>query len=159
MEEKEIKFLLKKYRDLSALPEVEIQLIEKARSLASKAYSPYSKFSVGAALLLENDEIIGGNNQENVSFPVGACAEQVTLNYANANWPEVAVKAIAVSAIRPSGHQAGTVRPCGLCRQVLVEVENRFSSPIKVIMDGQAGIEVVEQANFLLPLSFDLSEE
>ena len=156
MDAKEIKFTLKRYADASQLSEEEQNLITQARLSALKAYSPYSKFSVGAAVLMENKEIITGNNQENSAFPAGICAEQVALSFANANWPEISVQAIAISAVNAAGELVENIRPCGICRQVMVEVEKRFSKPIKVIMDGPSGIDVVDKAHFLLPLSFGL---
>ena len=158
MEEKEIKFIVKHYTGLEQLEEEDRALIEKARAAATRAYSPYSRFSVGTAVLLENNEIITGNNQENSSFPAGFCAEQVALTSANARWPEVAVKTVAITAHTATGGLVDIIRPCGLCRQVMSEVEKRFRKPVKVIMDGHAGIEVVDQAGFLLPLSFDLDD-
>lgn len=155
MESKEIKFTLKRYENLKQLETIDRQLIERARLSATRAYNPYSNFSVGAAILLMNGQILEGNNQENASFPAGICAEQVVLAFANANWPEAAVQTIAISAVDTKGKPADTIRPCGICRQVMVEVEKKFSQPLKVIMDGQSGIEVVDQANFLLPLTFD----
>lgn len=156
METKEIKFTIKRFGNQEELPDDEKRLLAAARKVASGAYSPYSKFSVGAAVLLENGEIILGNNQENASFPAGVCAEHVALAFANANWPDVAVTAIAISAISADQAASVTIRPCGVCRQVMVEIEKRFSRPIKVIMDGKSGIDVVDQASHLLPLSFNL---
>ena len=156
MNTKEIKFTLKQYTDVSELSEEEQRLLIQARGAATKAYSPYSSFSVGAAVLLENEQIITGNNQENGSFPAGICAEQVALAFANANYPETAVRAIAISAIDTNGATSNVIRPCGICRQVMVEVESRFSKPIKVIMDGHSGIEIVDKSSSLMPLSFEL---
>jgi cytidine deaminase len=155
MEEQEIKFTLKKYADLEQLPEADQVLVRKARLAATQAYNPYSGYAVGAAIRLANGELLLGNNQENASFPAGICAEQVVLAFANANWPKAAVQTIAITAINTDGELADIIRPCGICRQVMVEVEKKFKQPLRVIMDGQAGLEVVEQASVLLPLTFD----
>lgn len=154
MKTKEITFTVKKYTDLEELPEADQALVAKARTAATQAYSPYSNYSVGAAIRLANGEVLRGNNQENSSFPAGICAEQVVLAFANANWPGEAVTEIAISAIDTAGQRAALIRPCGICRQVMVEVEKKFGQPMRVIMDGQSGIEIVEQAHVLLPLTF-----
>jgi cytidine deaminase len=129
-------------------------LIQKARKAAGGAYAPYSKFRVGAAVLLENGEIVIGNNQENAAYPSGLCAERVALFYANASHPGVAVKAIAISAIDENGEVHESVTPCGSCRQVMLESEYKFGKPIKIILDGAKKILVVEGVESLLPLSF-----
>ena len=155
MESKEIKFTLHRYTDLEELKAEDQFLVRQARTAVIQAYSPYSNYSVGAAVILENGEVLTGNNQENASFPAGICAEQVVLAFANANWPEEPVHTIAVSAIDTQGKRSDIIRPCGICRQVMVEVEKKFKMPLRIIMDGELGIEVVERASALLPLTFD----
>lgn len=133
------------------LPESDYQLLEKAREAASTAYSPYSKFKVGAAILLENGEIVQGSNQENSSYPVGTCAERAALFYASARYPGVKMLAIAVSA-----ETGEPVPPCGMCRQALLEYETIQQSDIPVIMGGRTGkIWKTSSIHALLPLQFD----
>ena len=133
----------------------EKELFKQAEKAAEKAYAPYSNFKVGAAVLLENGKIISGNNQENAAYPSGLCAERVALFYANAQYPDVAVSGIAVIAITPKGNILESVPPCGSCRQVLLETENRFQNKMKVFMVGRKSVHFVDSASELLPLSFD----
>ncbi len=131
------------------------QLINKAIEITSHSYSPYSHFSVGAAVLLENNQIILGSNQENAAYPSGLCAERVALFYANSQFPNVAVKAIAVAAKTSQGLINKPVPPCGACRQVMLETEIRFQKPIKVILISKDKIQIIENAKQLLPLNFE----
>ena len=131
------------------------ELVKNAKEAAHRSYAPYSEFNVGAALLLENGEIVQGNNQENSAYPSGLCAERVAVFYANAKYPDVPVKSIAITS-RSNGSFLNTpVPPCGSCRQVLLETEDRYSKPIKVILCGENRIRIVESIKQLLPLFFD----
>jgi cytidine deaminase len=130
------------------------ELVLAARKTSENAYAPYSKFKVGAALLLENGEIVEGNNQENADFTDGLCAERVAIYYAHSKYPEVAVKSLAVSAQNEDGLTDGPAQPCGSCRQVLVETEVRFNQPIRMILDGAKKIMILENAEDLLPFAF-----
>jgi len=129
-------------------------LIESAKNAALTAYAPYSKFHVGAAVLLEDGKIITGNNQENAAYPSGLCAERTALFYANAQYPNLAVKAIAIAAYNKGRFTNDVCSPCGSCRQVLVEVENRYGTPVEIIMYGEDRIYEVDSIRDLLPLSF-----
>ena len=135
----------------------EVHLIEKAREQVSKSYAPYSKFSVGAAVLLENGEIFAGSNQENSAYPSGLCAERVAMFYANAQYPDVAVKTLAITAFSDGNFLQEPITPCGSCRQVLLETENRFQKDITVFHDGQKYISRLDNVKELLPLSFGKS--
>lgn len=130
------------------------KLIEEAKAAAQDAYAPYSEFHVGAALLLANGEIITGNNQENAAYPSGLCAERVAVFYANAQYPDTAVEAIAIAACHKGEFTTNPCSPCGGCRQVLLETENRHNSPIKVILYGESKIYELESAKALLPIEF-----
>ncbi len=139
---------------LEECSEVEKKLIEAAKNATTKAYAPYSQFRVGAAVLLENGEMIAGNNQENAAYPSGLCAERTTLFFANATFPDQKVEAIAIAAWHNGQFTHDVITPCGACRQVLLEAENRFHSPVKVLMYSEEGIFVVQAIKDLLPLSF-----
>ncbi|HAN78366.1 MAG TPA: cytidine deaminase [Bacteroidales bacterium] len=130
-------------------------VIDKAIEASFNAYAPYSKFKVGAAVLLENGEIITGNNQENAAYPSGLCAERTALFYANANYPNVAVVSLAVAVNKNGIVLKHPAPPCGSCRQVILESENRFAKPIRIILAGTESVEVVANAKALLPLDFD----
>lgn len=155
---KEIRILVYKFDALIELPEKERDLVLAARAASENAYSPYSKFKVGAALLLENGEIITGNNQENADYTDGLCAERVALFYANANFPEVPVKIMAVTAKNSSGNIVELAKPCGSCRQALIETESRFNQKIQLFLDGRKKIYRIEGADNLLPLAFKPDE-
>ena len=131
------------------------ELIKAARQVAESAYAPYSGFRVGAALRLVNGQIVVGSNQENVSFPVGTCAERTALNWAGANYPDIAVEKVAISAIDNSGNCASNLSPCGMCRQALLETQQRFQTPISILLDGPGGVKKLKSVSDLLPFSFD----
>ena len=154
MKTKEIKIIVHEFDNLDELSSQEKLLLTKARTATASAYAPYSGFHVGAAILLGNGKIITGNNQENSAYPSGLCAERVAMFYANATYPESAVKAIAVSAARDGERVKDVVKPCGSCRQALAETEVRFNTPIRIILDGPDSILVLNGVESLLPLSF-----
>ena len=132
-------------------------LMEAAREATRRSYAPYSRFHVGAAALLENGMMVTGTNQENVASPSGLCAERTTLFYANSQHPEKAVKALAITARTPDGDFVHSpVTPCGACRQVMTETENRYGKPIRILLCGSEEVYIAESARSLLPLSFDL---
>ena len=155
MQIKEITTTIHEYISIEELSQEDILVVKNAKEAAQKAYAPYSKFKVGACVLLENGELIQGNNQENAAYPSGLCAERVAMFYANSKYPDVPVKSIAICAYSNSKLQKNPVPPCGSCRQVLLETETRFSSPIKIILVGENKISIIENAKQLLPLSFN----
>jgi cytidine deaminase len=147
------------YDGLDELIEEDRQLLEKARGAIKSAYAPYSAYHVGAAVLLENGKVFTGNNQENVAYPSGTCAERVALFYASSQYPDVPVKAIAISAKAKGFTVHSPVTPCGSCRQVMAESEGRFKNKLKLIMRGENGkINVVSGVGNLLPLMFKADE-
>lgn len=133
----------------------EQQLVEAAKKATTRSYAPYSHFHVGAAALLANGEIISGTNQENAAYPSSICAERTTLFYANSQHPQQAVKALAIAARTSEGHWTETpISPCGACRQVMTETENRYEKPMKVLLCSAQEVFVIESAKDLLPVSF-----
>ncbi|MBS1580800.1 MAG: cytidine deaminase [Bacteroidetes bacterium] len=140
----------------SALPKEDRQLLELAAKAARNAYAPYSKFKVGAALRMEEGEVVPGSNQENASFPAGICAERTALHAALAVMPDSTVECMAI--VVPQVRGSRPVTPCGICRQALVEQERRQKGPIRLLMGVMRG-PVIEtfSADTLLPLSFDSS--
>lgn len=146
-----------KYTEVESIEELsndDAYLVAKAREVANNAWAPYSHFLVGAAVELSNGKVITGNNQENAAYPSGLCAERVALFAANANYPNAPVKTIAISAYNKNGHVPEPVKPCGSCRQAILETEIRFEHPIKLILDGKNCINIVDGIRNLLPLSF-----
>jgi cytidine deaminase len=134
-------------------------LIAIARNMTDNAYAPYSEFFVGAAILLENGEIVKGSNQENAAYPSGLCAERVAVFSASAIFPGVKIKSIAVSAKTRHHVMDYPVSPCGACRQVLLEYEVKQKDPIRMLLCGVSGkILIIEKTRDLLPLSFTASD-
>jgi cytidine deaminase len=140
------------YEELSS---EEKNIVDHAKEATFRAYAPYSGFRVGAAALLENGKIITGNNQENVAFPSGLCAERTTLFYAHSQYPDEAVRALAIAAYTEGDFLDRPISPCGACRQVMLETEMRFNHPVKVILYGKKEIFIVENIKDLLPLAFN----
>jgi cytidine deaminase len=147
---------LEKYNTETELTPIEQQLLTEARKATYKSYAPYSKFHVGAAVLLDDDQIITANNQENAAFPSGSCAEQSAIFWIGANHPDRKIKAIAVIARPGAGDAFRGVSPCGACRQAMLEYENRQNEPIRLLMlssDNQ--ILISDSIGDLLPLKFN----
>ncbi len=154
MNKKVLQIAACEYFSLNELPGNDRNLILTARKSSENAYAPYSNFKVGAAVLLANGEIIDASNQENADFTDGLCAERVALFYAHAKYPDVAVLAIAVSAQNKDGLLNEPAKPCGSCRQVMVETEVRFKQQVRIILDGADKILIFDNAEMLLPFAF-----
>lgn len=129
-------------------------LVKNAIEATDKSYSPYSHFKVGAALRLEDGTIVIGANQENAAFPVTMCAERAAIFNAQSNHPELAITAIAIAAKNIERLVKTPVSPCGSCRQVILEMEQRYQRNIKILLCGTDGIYVIDSIKDLLPLSF-----
>ena len=144
------------YENTFELPIAIGKLMEQAVEIRKKAYAPYSKFRVGAAMLLENGEIILGSNQENAAYPSGLCAERVAIFHAGAVWPDRKIVAIAISAASDTNTTSSPIPPCGSCRQVIAEYEFKQSTPIEIYFMGEVG-EVYKSDSLknLLPFTFD----
>jgi cytidine deaminase len=155
MIKKEIKTTVFEYDSVSELSEIDRALIEKSKESAKNSYSPYSFFHVGTAVLLNNNEIITGNNQENAAYPSGLCAERVAVFYANSIYPDIPVNTIAIYGYSENENIDIPVSPCGACRQVLLETENRFNNSIKLIMSSDKKIVIINSIAELLPISFN----
>ena len=154
MKHKTIEISYTEYDSIDELSGRDAKLIQKAREVSKNGWAPYSNFHVGAAAILENGEIITGNNQENAAYPSGLCAERVALFSANANFPDSPVVAIAISAFNKNGLTRQSVKPCGDCRQSMLESETRFGKPIRLILDGSEAFMIIDGISNLLPLSF-----
>lgn len=153
METKQIVSVVNVCQKDELLPD-EHRLVEMAIEATSRSYSKYSHFSVGAAVLLSNGEIVIGCNQENAAFGVTICAERTALFAAGAMYPHVAVKAIAIAARNDAGLLSTPVTPCGSCRQAMIETEQRFSQPLRIVLYGTERIYVIDGIKNLMPLSF-----
>ncbi|HMT30821.1 MAG TPA: cytidine deaminase [Bacteroidia bacterium] len=144
------------YDSANELPETDRQLLNDAISAAGTAYAPYSNFHVGAAVLMENGQIVKGSNQENAAYPSGLCAERVAVFAAGAHYPGIKIKAIAITAMFNDLKDLLSVSPCGDCRQVMAEYEHRYHANIRLIMTAENGkIMVIPNVQTLLPLMFN----
>lgn len=144
------------YDSEKELADADLKLVLLARQAIKNAYAPYSNFHVGASLLLENGEILLGNNQENAAYPSGLCAERVAIYYAGAKFPGVPIKTIAVSCKAPNQILNEPVSPCGACRQAIAEYEVRYGKKIRIIMAGESGkVYIAESIESLLPIMFN----
>lgn len=130
-------------------------LVDLAREATYRSYAPYSKFCVGAAILLSNGEIVTGSNQENAAFPSGTCAERTACYYAHSRYPEAKFETIAIAARGTDGLEiANPVAPCGACRQALLEYETLAGKNVKVILIGRDEIYILPSVSSTLPLAF-----
>ncbi|MDR3308933.1 MAG: cytidine deaminase [Tannerella sp.] len=120
---------------------------------AGRAYAPYSKFRVGAAVRLQDGTIVEGCNQENVACPSGLCAERVALFAAGASYPDTPPVALALAAIC-AGEVCETISPCGACRQVMLETERRYGQNIRILMCGRNQTLISPSAKELLPIAY-----
>ena len=143
------------YNSAKDLDKKDAELLLAAQKMVKTAHAPYSEFHVGAAVLLENGKIVTGNNQENAAYPSGLCAERVAIFYASAQFPKVAIKAVAVAVKAENTVIDEPLSPCGGCRQVIAEYETKFEKPIRIIMSGEKGqIYIAKSIESLLPLMF-----
>ncbi|MGI9546121.1 MAG: cytidine deaminase [Flavobacteriaceae bacterium] len=155
MHEKHISFVLTVYDNPEELPAHLKELLDIAEKSRFNAYAPYSHFRVGAAVLLDNNEIVIGNNQENASYPSGLCAERVAVFQAGARFPGIPIKAVAISAGSDRVKVGKPAAPCGNCRQAISEYEQNQDNPITIIMRGETGVVYRSDSMAdLLPLSF-----
>ncbi len=158
MKKIEIKTAITVFDSLDELSQEDKNLMNEAIKARQNAYSPYSKFSVGAALILENGTIIKGNNQENAAYPSGMCAERVAIWNASSQYSDQKVVKLAISASSSTHIVKKPVAPCGACRQTLSEYEMKQKDPIEVFFMGEEG-KVIKTSSVLdlLPIAFDKS--
>lgn len=144
------------FEQLSALPDDVQQLMQQAVAVRKNAYAPYSKFRVGAAILLENGQTVLGSNQENAAYPSGLCAERTAIFQAGALYPNVRILKLAITAASDTNPTTAPIPPCGACRQSIAEYEFKQDKPIEIYFMGESGeIYQSESVANLLPLSFD----
>lgn len=153
--EKTFQFTYSSLSHWNQLPSEDHAIVAEAFLAMGRAYAPYSQFNVGAAAALENGEIICGNNQENIAFPSGLCAERVALNYVGANFPGIEIQTLCIVARGSLMPKNQILSPCGGCRQVMLESENRQNKPIRIIMVNQDNRTIiVSSVKDLLPFGF-----
>lgn len=139
---------------LDELSDQEQELVNSAIAVTTNSYSPYSGFAVGAALRLSDGTEVRGANQENAAFPSGMCAERSAIFAAQSQHPELAITTIAIAARNVRGLTKDPIVPCGQCRQVLLEMEDRYKQPIRILLYGTDGIYVINTVKDILPLQF-----
>ena len=155
MTSKELKIAYTEYESLDQLEAADRALAEEAIKATALSYAPYSNFNVGAAIMYEDGEMVKGSNQENAAYPSGICAERTTLFYASSSRPDMAIKAIAIAASQNGQLCEKPVSPCGACRQVMAEYQNKGGRPMKVILIGGTKVWSFEKVDDLLPFIFD----
>ncbi|HAT61743.1 MAG TPA: cytidine deaminase [Prevotella sp.] len=143
-----------KFAQIDELSPKEQQLINTSIAATQNSYAKYSHFSVGAALLLENGKIVIGANQENAAFPSGLCAERTAIFAAQASEPDQKIRTLAIAAKNKYGLTKEPITPCGACRQVILEIEDRYKSPVRILLYGTSGIICINSVKDLLPLCF-----
>lgn len=144
------------YQSVSDLPKEIQSLMEQAIEIRKKAYAPYSKFRVGAALLLDNGKVVLGSNQENAAYPSGLCAERVAVFQTGAIYPEAKILKMAISAASDTNKTTTPIPPCGACRQSISEYEFKQEYPIEIYFMGESGeVYLSKSISNLLPLTFD----
>ena len=131
---------------LSELSHQEQELVNRAKAATSNAYANYSHFYVGAALLLGDGRIVIGANQENAAFPSGLCAER--------NYPDQPIQTLAIAARNGNGFLKSPISPCGACRQVILEMEDRYQRPVRILLYGENGTYCFDSIKDLLPFCF-----
>lgn len=153
MEQIDINILIQSYQ-LDELSPQDQELVQAAIKATHNAYANYSRFYVGAALRLENGKIVIGANQENAAFPSGLCAERTAVFAAQANYPDSPIETLAIAGRNEKGVLPNPITPCGACRQVILEIEDRYKKPIKILLYGTQKIYCIKSVKDLLPLSF-----
>ena len=144
------------YENLQELPSDIQSLMQQAITIRKKAYAPYSKFRVGAAILLDNNMVILGSNQENAAYPSGLCAERVAIFQAGSIYSEAKIMKIAISATSDLNPNTTPIPPCGSCRQAIAEYEFKQDFPIEIYFMGESGdIYKSDSLKNLLPFTFD----
>ena len=153
MREYEVVSKIKVY-SYTELSEEDRELVDLAREMTEKSYAPYSRFYVGAAIRLLNGKVIPGCNQENAASPSTICAERSAIFAAGAQYPDQPVTTLAIAARNDDGFMQSPIPPCGTCRQVILETEERFNQPIRIMLAARDEIHMVETIRTLLPMQF-----
>lgn len=152
---REIKIFYKEYDSISQLDPQDRLLAESAIKALEGSYAPYSNFNVGAAVRMDNGDIVLGANQENAAYPSGLCAERTAMFYASASHPDCRMVSIALAGGRDGALCESPATPCGACRQVMAEYQSKSGAPMSVILIGSSKIWKFDRVDDLLPLIFD----
>ena len=158
MKEIQIETKLSVFESFEELSQSEKEFMNQAVEIRKKAYAPYSKFQVGAAIVLDNGVVLQGSNQENAAYPSGLCAERVVIFYAGANYPDNKIVKLFISATPSDRDSENPIPPCGSCRQSIAEYEIKQDLPIEIYFMGAKGaVYKSDSLKNLLPFMFDKS--
>lgn len=147
-------FSYQEYDNINSLEDIKQKLVHSAIEAATKAYAPYSNFKVGCSVLMKNHKVIQGANVENASYPVGICAERTALSYVVSNLPKDKILSMAISYLSDNEDDE-VIFPCGMCRQFILECQERNKKNIELILHAPNGkILVIADAANLLPFGF-----
>lgn len=152
---KEIRIAYMEYESIEQLEQQDRELAEAAIEATGRSYAPYSRFNVGAAVRLDDGEIVAGSNQENAAYPSGLCAERTAMFYANASRPGSTMTSIAIAAAQNGVLLDSPATPCGACRQVMAEYQMKGGQPMSVLLVGANRIWKFGKVDDILPLIFD----
>jgi cytidine deaminase len=156
MQKQTVQFSYQVFASFHALSKQDQLLFSEARAALSLAHAPYSKFTVGAALLLDNEVVVKGSNQENAAYPSGLCAERVAIYYAGANYPDAKIVKMFITASPQDRDLELPIPPCGSCRQAIAEYEFKQDISIEIFFMGAKGdIYKSDSLKNLLPFVFD----
>lgn len=156
MKEQDLNIKYTEFESINELDEDNKHLLSEARQACLHSYSPYSGFSVGAAVKCNDGRIVTGNNQENAAYPSGLCAERVALFSAMSQNNNTRIEKLAIAVKTKNGSVIQPVAPCGACRQVIAEYEHRQGSKIEIIFSSESGKTIiVDGINALLPFTFN----
>ena len=155
MEKKTLTLQYTSYSSIEELIPKDRELLENAIDALKGSYAPYSRFNVGAAVKMRNGIIVKGSNQENAAYPSGLCAERTAMFSAAARYPNESIGAIALIASQNGKLQPEPSYPCGACRQVMAQYQQRYGKPIKIIVGSAGRIEVFDSVENLMPFIFD----
>ena len=158
MKEIQIETKLSVFESFEELSQSEKEYMNQAIEIRKKAYAPYSKFQVGAAIVLDNGLVLQGSNQENAAYPSGLCAERVAIFYAGANYPNNKIVKMFITATPSDRDSENPIPPCGSCRQSIAEYEIKQDLPIEIYFMGAKGaVYKSDSLKNLLPFMFDKS--
>eukprot|EP01035_Chromulina_nebulosa_P007260 gene7260-9793_t len=156
MYQKSAETILKVFANEDELPENLREILQKARKNTQNSYAPYSKFKVSCALQLTDGTLVMGTNQENIAYPSGLCAERVAIFAAGAQYPHTPPKVMAITAKSEKGAVNHPPTSCGACLQVMAEYENRFKTPLIIVLSGESGeVYVAEGVKQFMPWGFE----
>ncbi len=156
MKEQDLNIKYTEFDSFDELDEENKHILSEARQACLHSYSPYSGFSVGAAVKCNDGSIVTGNNQENAAYPSGLCAERVAIFSAMSKNSNTRIEKLAIAVKTKNGNVRHPVAPCGACRQVIAEYEHRQGSKIEIFFSSESGRTIIVNGiNALLPFAFN----